>query len=106
MIRRVQVEEKLARAGRLSRLANCRSSTHQAVQATQKTAITLVLPRQWLRAAPPRSPGTVETSVVANAKEGVGGDDIVGQGQLTQSRPGVETGGIMRRNRIQPLPIG
>jgi len=44
--------------------------------------------------------------VVADAKEGVGGDDIVSEDQLSQRRPGAETGGIARRNGIQPLPIG
>ena len=107
MIRRVHLEEKLARAGGLSCLANRRGSAHQAIQATQETAITLVLPRQCLRATPPSSATrTVEPPVVANAKEGVSGDDIIRQGQLTQSRPGVETGRITRRDGIQPLPIG
>src|SRR5436305_10234105 len=105
MIRRVQVEEKLARAGGLSRLINRRGRAHQAIQATQETTITLVLPRQWLRAAPPRGACTVETAVVAHAKEGVGSDDVIRQGQFTQSRPGVETGRVTRCNGIQSLPI-
>src|SRR5262249_37597870 len=106
MIRRVQVEEKLTCTGGLSRLANRRGRTHQAIQATQETTIILVFPRQWLRAAPPGGAGTVETAVVANTKEGVGGDDVIRQGQFTQSRPGAETGGITRRDSIQSLPIG
>ena len=106
MIRRIQLEEKLARAGRLSLLANRRGSAHQAVQATQETAITLVCPRQGLRATPARATGAVETPMIANAKEGVSGNDIVGQDEFTQSRPGTETGGITRRNGIEPLPIG
>src|SRR5215471_13943661 len=107
MVRWVQVEEKLARAGRLSLLANRRGSTHQAIQATQKPAIAFVCPRQCLRATPPGSATcTVETPMVANAEESISGDNIVGQGQLTQSCPGVETGGIPRRDGIQPLPIG
>src|ERR671930_492773 len=98
VIRRVQVEEKLADTGDLSLLANRRGSAHQAIETTQETAITLVLPWQGLRTSPPRGAGAVETAVVANAKEGVGGDDVLRQGQLAQGRPGVETGGITRRD--------
>ena len=107
MIRRIQLEEKLARAGRLGLLVNRCGSTHQAIQATQETAIILVLPRQGLCTTPSsRAAGPVEPAVIANAKEGVSGDDIIRQSQFTQCRPGAETGGITRRDGIEPLSIG
>ena len=44
--------------------------------------------------------------MIADPKEGIGGDDIVGQRQLPQRRPGVETGRIARGNGIELRPIG
>src|SRR4030095_6984355 len=105
VVRRVQLKEKLVYARDLSLFINRLGGTHQTVEAAQKTSITLVLPAQLLRAAPARAAGPVEPAVIADSKEGIGGDDVVGQCQFSQCRPGIETGRIARGNGIKLRPI-
>src|SRR5215475_8819321 len=106
VVGRVQLKEKLVYARDLSLFTNRLGGTHQTVEAVQKTTITLVLPAQLLRAAQARAAGPVEPSVIADPKEGIGGDDIVRQCQFPQRRPGVETGRIARGNGIELRSIG
>ena len=76
------------------------------VQTAQERPVGLVLPAQLLRAVPSRGASAVESPVVAGAEKGVRRNDVIGNRQLAERRPGAQRGGILRRNGVQPLTTG